>query len=150
VIFAFDAAFDAGLTDRKFFASILAVPMDGSLAQIDYSTAGFNTDLVPVVRIQVEPIVSTKEELPLSNLVSVFPNPANDLVQVKLEFEKSYSDVRFRLIDNTGKTVYHKSMQQAITQHIESINVSQFAAGNYMLQVETPDGQRSIPVIIVK
>lgn len=150
---AFDQAFDAGLVDRKFYASVLGLSPDGNLAQIDYgvTAAGtFGFDVVPLVRIVVDPVVSTNEQLPLDNLISAYPNPATDQVQVKLEFTEAYSDVKLRLIDPLGRAVFSKLISQTVSQHVETIDVRHLSAGNYMLQVETPDGQRSVPVMVVK
>jgi hypothetical protein len=53
-------------------------------------------------------------------------------------------------LDNLGRVVYQKELSQTISNHVESIRTSEFVAGNYLLQVETKDGQRALPVIIVK
>ncbi|HEY3386972.1 MAG TPA: T9SS type A sorting domain-containing protein, partial [Saprospiraceae bacterium] len=83
-------------------------------------------------------------------IIAVFPNPGSDKVQVKLEFTQSYSDVKLRLIDNLGRVVYYKALDQTITEHVETISVNDLPSGNYILQVETIDGQRSVPVIVTK
>ena len=154
--FAFDSAYSEGIVDHKFWSGMLAIPMDGNLGQVDYGANRFGDpsnpylDYVPVVRIVTPLEVSTKEELPLANAITAYPNPASDLVQVKLEFTKPYGDVKLRLIDNLGRVVFYKAMNQIISQHIETLNVSELPSGNYLLQVETPDGQRSIPVMVAK
>jgi len=148
---AFDSAFVNGLTDRRFYASVLGIPMDGNVAEIDYAvTNTFGFDIVPVVRIQVDPTVNTKDPLSSINLISTYPNPVSDEIQVKMAFEKPYRDVQLRLLNYLGQQVYSKTISNTITNHIELINVSSFAAGNYMLQVETPDGQRSVPFIVAR
>lgn len=151
LIFAFDSVYTEGLVDHKFYSSILAIPADGNLSQVDYGADRFGpTDLVPVVRIVKTLSTSTNHDLPVDNSVTAFPNPASNQVQVKLEFAKPYNDVKLRLIDNLGRVVYYKALEQTITQHVESINLRTVAPGSYLLQVETPDGQRSIPVIVTK
>jgi hypothetical protein len=148
---AFDLAFDAGLVDHRFFASILGIANDGNLSEIDYSTVGFGFTYVPVVRINVEPIIiNTDDELPTESLISVYPNPATENLHVKLEFVKPYDDVQLRLINNLGQTVLNKTLTNTITTHVESLSVRELPSGNYLLQVETAEGQRSIPVVIVK
>jgi hypothetical protein len=152
---AFDQAFDAGEVDHRFYASVLGLSMDGNVAEIDYGvTTGtgattFGWDVVPVVRLVLQ-TVNTDDELAHDNLVSVYPNPVIDQLQVKLDFVKSYSDVQLRLINHLGQSVLDRTIKSTITNHIESLNVRDLSAGSYMLQVETADGQRSIPVVIVK
>ncbi|HXR81009.1 MAG TPA: T9SS type A sorting domain-containing protein, partial [Saprospiraceae bacterium] len=85
-----------------------------------------------------------------ADLIKVYPNPATDNISVKLEFEKPYDNVKIRLMDNLGRMVYQKELTQTVTNHIQSIRTSEFAAGNYLLQVETAEGQRSVPVVIIK
>lgn len=155
---ASDSAFVHGLSDYRIYMTVLQFSPDGIIANIDFEVREldptdarihFSDDIVPVIRI-VTKGTNTNTPLPLANQVSIYPNPATDDVQVKLEFTKPYQDVKLRLIDNLGRTVYTKEINQSITAHIEKINVSQLTAGNYMLQVETVDGQRSIPVVVIK
>ncbi len=158
VVLASDTAVAYGLTDHLVYTAVLGFSPDGNIANIDYevreldvndSRIFFGQDIVPLVRV-VTRTTNTVDPLPLDNTISAFPNPATDVVQVKLEFSKPYSDVKLRLIDNLGRVVYYNALNNTITNHIEPITVSQMAAGNYLLQVETVDGQRSVPVIIVK
>ncbi len=151
--FAFDTARAEGLTDQVFFASVLGLSPDGNLGQIDYGaqTGTFGFNIVPLVRIEVDTtFISTKDVLAAENGISVYPNPATDNIQVKLDFAKSYSNVTLRLLDQLGRVVNQRTLSQSVNQHTEIIRVSELAAGNYMLQVLTPGGQRTIPVVIVK
>jgi len=157
-VLAMDTAVANGLVDQHVYSAVLGFSPDGNIANIDYevteldvndSRIFFGHDIVPLVRVVVNG-VNTVDQLPLDNAISAFPNPAIDQVQVKLEFSKPYSDVKLRLIDNLGRVVYYKALNQTISQHIETVRVGDLSAGNYMLQVETTDGQRSIPVVVIK
>ncbi len=155
---AMDTAVTLGLATNPVYFSVLGHSPDGNIANIDYEVKElgvatrifFGNDIVPFVRVvQKSDTVNTKDELPLNNLVSAYPNPVSDEIQVKMEFKKPYHDVQLRLINSIGQTVFTRTLSTTITSRIEPINVSSLASGNYMLQVETPDGQRSLPVIIV-
>ncbi len=157
-VLAMDTAVANGLADQHVYSSVLGFSPDGNIANIDYEVTEldvndarifFGHDIVPLVRVVVLG-TNTVDPLPLDNAISAFPNPAVDMVQVKLEFSQPYSDVKLRLIDNLGRVVYYKALTQTITTHVEAVSVSDLSAGNYMLQVETVDGQRSIPVVVVK
>lgn len=157
-VLAMDTAVAQGLADQYVYSSVLGFSPDGNIANIDYevteldvndSRIFFGHNIVPLVRVVVN-TVNTVDQLPLDNAISAYPNPAIDQVQVKLEFSKPYSDVKLRLIDNLGRVVYYKALTQTISQHIETVSVGDLSAGNYMLQVETIDGQRSIPVAVIK
>jgi hypothetical protein len=158
VVLASDTAVAYGLADFPIYTAVLGHSPDGNISNIDYEVREldvndnrifFGQDIVPLIRV-VTKTTNTVDQLPLDNAISTFPNPASDVVQVKLEFSKPYSDVRLRLIDNLGRVVYYNELVNTITTHIEPITVSNMPAGNYLLQVETVDGQRSVPVIIVK
>jgi hypothetical protein len=157
-VLAADTMVAWGLADQHTYSSVLGFSPDGNIANIDYevteldvndSRIFFGHDIVPLVRI-LSPLVNTVDELPLDNTISAFPNPASDKVSVKLEFTQPYSDVKLRLIDNLGRVVFYKGINQLITEHVETIDVNNIPSGNYLLQVETIDGQRSVPVIVTK
>jgi hypothetical protein len=154
---AMDSAVAKGLATQPVYFTVLGFSPDGNVANIDYEVKEldvndtrifFGNNIVPLVRIEGL-AVNTKDELPLNNLISAYPNPVSDQIHVKLEFSKPYSDVQLRMVNNIGQIVFEKKLTSTITSHIEPINVSAFAAGNYMLQVETADGQRSTPVVVV-
>jgi len=157
-VLASDSAFVKGLGDHRIYMTALEFSPDGVLANVDIEVKDlsatdtrvhFGDGIVPVIRVTPS-TTNTVDQLPTADLVNVYPNPAKDNIQVKLQFEKPSDNVKLRLIDNLGRMVYHKDLTQTISSHIESIRTSEFAAGNYLLQVETKDGQRSIPVVIVK
>jgi hypothetical protein len=157
-ILAMDSLYKLGIADMRIYASVLGFSPDGIIANIDYEVTEldvndnrvfFGHDIVPMVRVLVGE-VNTVDQLPLDNLVTVFPNPAIDNFTVKMKFSKPYENVKLRLLDNLGRTAYVHAISQQISEHAELINVANFAAGNYRLQIETIDGQRSVPVVIVK
>ena len=157
-VLAADTMVAWGLADMHTYSAVLGHSPDGNIANIDYEVTEldvndtrifFGHDIVPLVRVIVKG-VNTVDQLPLDNSISAYPNPSSDKVQVKLEFTQPYSDVKLRLIDNLGRVVYYKALDQTITEHVETISVNDLPSGNYLLQVETIDGQRSVPVIVTK
>lgn len=154
---AMDTAYAHGLVSSPIYFSVLGWAADGNVADIDYEVTNlplprrfFGNSIVPVVRIIVESTVNTKDELPVNEFVSVYPNPVSDEIHVKMEFKNPNQGVRLKLINNLGQIVYTKTLTSTFTNHIESIKVSNLSPGNYMLQVETSEGQRSMPVIVVR
>ena len=156
---AMDTAVAKGLASLPVYFSVLGFSPDGNIANIDYEVKEINVNdnriffgnnVVPVVRIVQKFKVNTKDELPVNSLITIYPNPVSEVIQVKMEFTKPYNDVKLRLINNIGQTVLTKTLSSITSSHIEPINVSTIAVGNYRLQVETPDGQRSLPVIVIR
>jgi hypothetical protein len=87
-----------------------------------------------------EPIVSVKE-IETSINVSVFPNPANDLVNVRILADNATNDrMTISVIDATGRTVY--SAQEAFngTAALYQMNVANLDAGVYFIRLESQSG----------
>ena len=155
---AMDSAFVNGISDMTAYFSVLGFSPDGIVSNIDYevkelnvndSRVFFGNDIVPLVRVVVKDITNVTD-LPSDQLISVFPNPAVESVQVKLDFTKSYENVMMRLVDNAGRIVFNKVLPNLPSSHIERISVKDLAPGSYNLLVATADVQRTIPVIVIK
>jgi hypothetical protein len=155
---ASDTAFARGFIDEPVYMTVLQHSPDGIISNIDFEVREhsatdnrihFSDDVVPLVRMRVH-ILNTDHALPADNKVSLYPNPATDVTQVNLEFAKAFSNVTLRLLDNQGRIVYTKTISQSITRHVEPVNVSRLIPGSYLLQVETEDGQRSVPLVVVR
>jgi len=157
---AMDSAVAHGLTDMPIYFSVLGFSPDGNIANIDYEVKEldpndtrmfFGNDIVPVVRIVVNEdiIIDEVRSLPSDQIISVFPNPATSNITVKMEFAHAVNDVLISVINNKGQVVLSKSISSSVLDQVESIDVSTFASGTYHLRVQTSEGERSIPVVIV-
>jgi hypothetical protein len=72
--------------------------------------------------------------------VSVYPNPANDLVHVNLVLNQSTNNVVFQIADLMGRVVYSDKVANVSTLN-KTINLNNLSAGNYILQVITDSGR---------
>ena len=156
-----DAAFTLGhVSDRTYF-SVYGFSFDGNISNIDYEVREINpddtrifpgNDVIPVVRITVSSpdTVSTKSELSSDNQITIYPNPSSDEIHVKMQFKKPQQYGQLRLLNNLGQMVFSKTITTTFSDYVVLINVTALTIGNYMLQVETPDGQRSLPVIVAR
>lgn len=73
--------------------------------------------------------------------VAVVPNPSNGLVTVKVRLNAT-GNFQMRLSDLSGKVIYAISEENAATEFQRQIDLSNFASGVYLLQVES-EGQQS-------
>ncbi len=76
----------------------------------------------------------------VSNNVSLYPNPATDLLNVTVKENST-----FELIDITGKTVLSRMIEGTST-----INISKLSSGMYLAKVTSESGVTEISKVLVK
>lgn len=79
--------------------------------------------------------VSTKETNELETVISVFPNPVEDQLNIQLDLEEP-TDISFNITDLNGKSVMNWSAS-AVTTNLYTKDVSHLASGFYFIQVST-------------
>ena len=157
---AMDTAFAHGLTDMPAYFSVLGTSPDGILTNIDYEVKEldpndnrifFGNDIIPLVRVVTNEkgCIDGLESLSKAEKISVFPNPASESTHVKMEFTKTYSDVQINLLNSLGQRILSRALPASVYNHTETLDIRLLAAGSYQLQVETAEGQRTIPVVIL-
>ena len=65
----------------------------------------------------------------------IYPNPATDKLSIKI-FDNTFSEVRFSIIDNTGKKVRQGSYYAGGTGSVQVIDISSLSHGMYFLVLE--------------
>jgi hypothetical protein len=80
---------------------------------------------------------------PVSNVggISIYPNPATELVNVKSD----YSITRIDVMNFVGQTVYTNS---DVAMKSAKINVSSFTPGVYFVKVSTSEGVRTVKITV--
>lgn len=67
--------------------------------------------------------------------MEVYPNPASSMVQVEFPLKQSV-EVNVRIMDLTGKVVFHQSQKGMQGSNVMSIPVSDISNGTYFIQVQ--------------
>ena len=158
---ASDSAFAHGLVEMPSYFSVLGFSPDGNISNIDYEVKEldlsdnrifFGNEIVPLVRIvsYEKGCIVGNELLPDSENVSVFPNPASESIYVRMDFTATYPSVQISLINSLGQRILSRIVNSTISDRTEKIDVSELAAGLYQMQVETPEGQRTLPLMLIK
>jgi uncharacterized repeat protein (TIGR01451 family) len=80
---------------------------------------------------------SIKEYLNAS--LSVFPNPANNTINIKFEQKKS-EIVHVKLINVTGQVMYEETSATRSGRYYKHLDITGLAKGIYLLQVTTDNG----------
>ena len=112
--------------------------------------SGFNsaTPYVPSVSVKMIDgksvgIIETQKE---STILTVFPNPVADNLNVRIKTDQSGSQASFILTDITGRII---SIEKGTLQNdmIYTIGMKGLPAGNYMIHVKTEKGNVSEKVV---
>ncbi len=82
------------------------------------------------------------EDLELEGSVKVYPNPANNLLNIELE--EMYEFIHIRILNVQGKEVIQKQFEN---EQLLRINLSELPAGPYFIHMQTPKGNASIRVV---
>jgi hypothetical protein len=88
------------------------------------------------------------DEVALSNLTVLYPNPVADQLSVVMHFDATYH-VSFELLDATGKVVLREDAGNIKHENYQ-IDVSHLPAGIYQLLVSADALKYAKPVIIAK
>jgi hypothetical protein len=70
---------------------------------------------------------------------SVYPNPASDRVTLAVTVSKQISQCSYKVINMNGQVVINKAIGSISDKHIEDINISSLAKGQYTIQVSYDD-----------
>ena len=128
------------------FGSMLAI---GDLSTEAFSSTGFGTDIVPVVRLNVNGTIGTKDPLSDNNLVAVYPNPVQDILNLTYNLEQTAQNLSIRIMDVTGKVVMERQYSQIKSDTID-FNVKELAAGTYNVQLTSENGTTSRRFVVAK
>lgn len=74
----------------------------------------------------------------LEGQLSLYPNPATEVLQVEVQLENT-ADVQYIITDVSGRVVYYDKSNQ-VNQEIVTVDVSNLAAGVYMVTAQTQQG----------
>jgi hypothetical protein len=121
------------------YAGVLDV--NGGNPNAIWSTIGFGNAYLPRVELTAWPIrIDTKDDLPDTYKINVYPNPVGEVLNVNVDFPKSESAVLFRIFDLKGQLIQEKEFTN-VQKETVNMNVNQLANGNYLLQVQTIGNQ---------
>lgn len=149
--------------DSSYFAAIVSAGDNGATNDVVVSTAGqadvqtvflyddvdaqwYYTTRTPIIRLNFENTANV-EELDNNIALNVYPNPANDVVNVSFALNNN-SDVNVEVVDITGKVVANVAGKDLLTgsQNI-SVNTTSLAAGLYTVVVDHNGGKSSTKFI---
>jgi hypothetical protein len=95
----------------------------------------------PRVTLWAWPIrIDTKDDLPSTYKVSVYPNPVGAQLNINVDFPKSEEAVLFRVFDLKGQLLQEREYSN-VQKETLNMDVAKLANGSYLLQVQTVANQ---------
>jgi hypothetical protein len=112
----------------------------GAPAVNDWNWIGFGPDNVPAIGINfsANTIATNRLVANANHNLSVFPNPTNDVLNVKIDLA-TQSNVQYLITDVTGRVV-RNNVSRNVQNEVVAFNVADLAAGVYMVTVRTSEG----------
>lgn len=123
-----------------FYSDSLNRPRYAAAADVGNTGTYFLTfNAVPVIRLNIGPLTSTKEPTLAEGSVSVFPNPANEEVKVAFSLETPSAEVELSIMDMSGKVIRTEQYQNLYRDQL-TVNTANLPAGAYNIRVRTQQG----------
>jgi Secretion system C-terminal sorting domain len=118
------------------------IDINSSDANSVWRTNVFGGDqYAPRVSLWAWPIrIDTKDDLPSTYKINVYPNPVGQNLNVNIDFPKSEEAVLFRIFDLKGQLIQEKEFMNVQKETI-NMDVNKLANGSYLLQVQTIGNQ---------
>ena len=91
------------------------------------------------ITVNREIIDATEEANPADVSVNVWPNPVQDILQLRVQFEQRPEFVQLEVRNQLGQIVTQRTLTNEL-QLREQVNVNQLPAGVYLVSVRTESG----------
>lgn len=123
------------------FRSITNFPGEGDISPLIHLHIGDNNDLT-------QPPITTSAEnlLPEDNIIRLYPNPVEDMVQLEMELTETSKEIDVRIYDQMGKVILNQEFDN-IRQTTLNFNVDNLPTGIYLMKVRTDLGSRAMKLI---
>lgn len=112
-----------------------------------FSTIGFGYKIVPVIRLNIRPIISDLDYT-FGNMstIEIYPNPVSDILQVDIK-ENIQDMLSLRIVDAMGRQVFEQHLEAIRSEKIR-INTKLFPPGTYFIEIRTNNGFATKPFMV--
>lgn len=141
--------FASQLLEQPRYGSMLGIA--GDITSTDYGSLGFGRDLVPVVRMHVgsDPRLDTNTDNILSDndKIEVFPNPAQELLNVAIILEETSKEAVVSILNVTGQQLQEKHFDTLKSENFQ-LDIADLPTGTYFLKVQTDKGSKTVRFVV--
>ena len=88
------------------------------------------------------------EALDISNLVSIFPNPANNEIVIYFNEQIPVASTNINITDQLGRSVM-SNIEINFSQYSVTINTSSLASGTYLVRINS-NGRTAFKKIVIQ
>ncbi len=118
----------------------------GQNSSPSFSTLAFGYGICPQIRMSIgdnpdlssSAFITSVNDITKENLLEVFPNPASEVVYLKLLLEET-QDVQISIFDVQGHLLNTRKFDNVSRETIE-VPVRDLPAGTYLVRLATPNG----------
>lgn len=103
--------------------------------------SGFANQRFSLIADKFEEILGVTDNK-LATMLSVYPNPASNMINIRLDSSIDTSDCAITLYDMQGRVV------KQFDKYVESINVSDLSAGIYLLNIAADGGKTTRKIVV--
>jgi hypothetical protein len=106
----------------------------------DYTVViNHNGDTTSSNSYRVSTITALKNNSAIVKSFMLYPNPASQQLNIQIQ-SKENSTIQLYIVDMNGKEMYSKNLQIAKDNNLQTIDVSHFAKGAYLLNLKDESG----------
>ncbi|MDX1939512.1 MAG: T9SS type A sorting domain-containing protein [Saprospiraceae bacterium] len=114
----------------------------------DWFLGGFGSGVTAQVRMRIRSTTTaTKDPQLADNQIDVYPNPAQNTLNVKIDLQEVSTTAQVSVLDATGRTMLVRSYEGVKSQTIP-MDVSRWASGTYFLHVRTDEGVKTERILV--
>jgi hypothetical protein len=109
---------------------------------------GFGDDYNPVLRMFIELVSTTDESALPESVMTVFPNPAQDVLNLEVSFDNA-TDASITIADINGRVIKMDD-RSGLTKEVLTYQIPQLAAGTYLVRIATKEGTKTKKFVVAK
>lgn len=127
---------------------------DGNTHDIQFHSITFGVNGTPTnifvddVSLEVCPFIGIEESSALAEHISILPNPASEAITISFMDLKA-DKVKIDINNAMGQSMFSKSIMNTSSNHNEKVDVSQWNAGLYIVNISA-DGKNVISKILIQ
>ncbi len=109
---------------------------------------GFGPEQAAVLRMAIDLVTTTDENLLPAETMSFYPNPANEVLNVEVAFEKPEL-ANVTIADINGRVIQIDILKN-VTAETKQYDVSNLAPGTYLIRVATAEGTLTKKFVVAR